>query len=278
MRSLLIAILLFTFGMSTPTATSVTASEHDAKLPRPDLEASAPVYLALGDSLAFGAGATDPVTSGYVPLVHDGLRASRQCPGCDGLQLLNLAENGATTETLQETQLPAALSIIEARNSDDDRTNDVVTVTITIGGNDAFGSLIRICSSSINAICAEQVREVIGQIERNITDILRQLRAAAGPETSISVMTYFNSLIDCDFQDAAPNADLVLEGDPDLSRGLNEVIRQAAARADATVAETYGQLERDDLIGGVDCLHANDAGYVKIADAFLEAILHENPQ
>jgi lysophospholipase L1-like esterase len=79
-----------------------------AVLPAASGQAAPPspaVYLALGDSVAFGTGATDPATQGYVPLLAADLqgdgcgKGKGKAVGCR-VELVNLAENGATTVTL----------------------------------------------------------------------------------------------------------------------------------------------------------------------------------
>jgi lysophospholipase L1-like esterase len=45
-----------------------------------------------------------------------------------------------------------------------------------------------------------------------------------------------------------------------------------ADRAHVLVADTFGRLGPNDLVGGEDCLHANDAGYEKIAESFIEVL------
>ena len=69
-----------------------------------------PLYLALGDSVAAGVGAQPPATEGYVPELHDLLAAEVPCGdgqalGCR-LDLLNIAEPGATTTTLLDRPTP----------------------------------------------------------------------------------------------------------------------------------------------------------------------------
>ena len=69
-----------------------------------------PLYLALGDSVAAGVGAQPPATEGYVPELHDLLAAEVPCGdgqalGCR-LDLLNIAEPGATTTTLLARPTP----------------------------------------------------------------------------------------------------------------------------------------------------------------------------
>lgn len=272
MPSFLIAtILLVTIAMTRTDTPDAGAGAMDA------LGNEAPVYLALGDSLAVGAGASNPERTGYVPLVHSALRETIPCGTggdvpCPELQLVNLAEGGATTTSLLESQLPQALALIEARNSDDVPGNDVIAITIDIGGNDAVAGVFDACAETVTERCPEAVQETLTTISRNLTAILMQLRAVAGPDTSIAVMTYYNALIGCDYRHVADNAGLVLEGVPGIMPGLNGVIRQAAERADVRVADTFGLLLEEDLIGGADCLHVNDAGYRKIARAFTSVL------
>ena len=270
-RLLIATILLATVAIPIPDTIPSNATAPA------ELNNEAPVYLALGDSLAVGAGASEPARTGYVPLVHEALRQSFPCEQgddvpCSELQMVNLAEGGATTTTLLENQLPQALALIEARNTDDVPGNDVIAITIDIGGNDAVAGVFDACAESVTARCPQAVQETLSIISMNLTTILMQLRGAAGPETSIAVMTYFNALIACDYRHVADNAGLVLDGVPGITPGLNGVIRQAAERADARVADTFGLLTVDDLIGGADCLHANDAGYRKIATVFTSVL------
>jgi lysophospholipase L1-like esterase len=97
------------------------------------------VYLALGDSVAAGTGATDPATRGYVGLLADDLQGNGcgkgKAVGCR-IELVNLAVDGATTTSLIATQLEPALALIEERNSNRTPVDDVRLITLTIGGND----------------------------------------------------------------------------------------------------------------------------------------------
>ncbi len=240
--------------------------------PAPPEQAFAPLYLALGDSLATGAGASDPDETGYVPLVHDDLRRNLACdPGtdspCSDLELRNLARSGATTTTLLRDQVPEALEVLGARNRDGDPGNDVEIITVDIGGNDAF-SVYPDCSGGVTAGCIEAVRTMFATVSRNLATALTELRDAAGPDTRIIVMTYYNALIGCERAAAVQTADVLLEGGAGVPVWLNDLIRARAAQVGAGVAETYGQLGPGDLVGGDDCLHPVDPGYRIIADAF----------
>jgi lysophospholipase L1-like esterase len=272
----LIVVLLLVAALAPLAGQASAATAPSALAP------SAPVYLALGDSLAFGVGASDPEATGYVPLVHDALRQRLPCrPGGDGpcpeLQLLNLSESGATTDTLLGSQLPAAIEVIRSRNGDADPGNDIRAITVDIGGNDAVQGVFDACAEAVTAACPGAVQETLATIEHNLTAILMQLRAAAGPDTEIAVMTYYNALVGCDYRDSADNAELVLQGIPGVMPGLNGIIRQIAERTHVTVADTFGALGPDDLVGGPDCLHANDSGYRKIAGAFIDVLVEAQP-
>ncbi len=234
-----------------------------------------PVHLGLGDSVAWGFGASDPFTDGYVPLVNQrapDLYCVEEASGCATVDLVNLAVPGATSTSLIANQLQPALELLAARNSDANPSNDVVLVTVTIGGNDLFNPVIAACSGGVTPECTEVIANGFATYTANLGLILGSLRAAAGPETEIAMMTYYNPLGACFLADLAPLADLVLEGGGPLPFGFNDIIRGVAAATGATVVETYGELRRDDFVGGDDCLHPDDSGYKKIAKLFTNTL------
>jgi lysophospholipase L1-like esterase len=65
-------------------------------------------------------------------------------------------------------------------------------------------------------------------------------------------------------------AEVVLEGGPGVE-GLNDRIRRISTANGVAVADTYGKLAAEDLVGGTDCLHPNDSGHRIIADVFAAA-------
>ncbi|MEX1037555.1 MAG: SGNH/GDSL hydrolase family protein [Acidimicrobiia bacterium] len=230
-----------------------------------------PIQLGLGDSVAWGFGASDSFTLGYVSLVNK--RApDLYCVGgssdCAPVELVNLAVPGATSSSLIAGQLQPALELLTERNSDDNPGNDVVLVTVTIGGNDLFNPVIAACAGGVTAECTEVISNGFATYTANLSQILGSLRAAAGPGTEIAMMTYYNPLGACFLADLAPLADLVLEGGGPLPFGLNDIIRGVAAATGVTIVETYGELRRDDFVGGQDCLHPDDSGYKRIARLF----------
>src|SRR3972149_10638181 len=85
------------------------------------------LYIALGDSLAEGSGASDPAATAFVPLVQRGLGS--------GFELLNLGHSGDTSrELVDHGHLDEALAEIQRRNGDDEEANDVRLVPLENGG------------------------------------------------------------------------------------------------------------------------------------------------
>ena len=238
-----------------------------------------PLYLALGDSVAAGVGAGDPDEDGYVPQLRDRLLTGLECwpldvLRCYGLRVYNLAEPGATTDDVLADQLPQATALLTGRNDDRRPFNDVQVVTLTIGGNDVFGPVVGACRDGVDENCAAAVESSLLRVATNLPVILRGLRSAAGPDTTIAVMTYYNPLGACELSGLAGLAEVVLEGGtagengPTVPLGLNDLIRRSAASAGAVVADTYGELGADDFVGGQDCLHPDDSGHAAVAAAF----------
>lgn len=231
-------------------------------------------YLALGDSVAAGVGA--PAGLGYVPLLADELSDARNCGqgqalGCR-LELDNRSVGGATTVSLISGQLPYAVALLEERNQNSTPVDDVRLITITIGGNDVFNPVIAACAGGFTPICQATVAQQLTQVSTNYATILGELRAAAGPETTIAVMTYYNPLPNpgCRFTALTPLGDVVLEGGGPLAFGLNDIIRQQATAFGAVVVETGEIIAPTEI--QPDCLHPNTAGHADLAQAFFDAV------
>ena len=269
-------VLLASFVLAFTVLTGGAAWADPGTGARP-AEASVPTYMALGDSLSVGVGASTPARTGYVPLFHDYLRANFDCTAgpearCPQLDLHNLGFGGATTTTLRQRQMPVALAELQARNQDDNTRNDVEVITIDIGGNDVF-PLVNTCGGGFTAQCATAIQTTFTTVSQNLALTLGELRVAAGPDTEIIVMTYYNSLVGCQLSALSPLGNVVLEGQAGvLPFGLNDIIRSLAASVNASVAETFGLIGPSDLVGGTDCLHTNDSGYAKLAGAFAATI------
>jgi lysophospholipase L1-like esterase len=271
------ALVALTAGVGVALAVATAAAATDATgTDATSAAAPAPqpaAYLALGDSVAVGVGATNP-DNGYVALLHDTLEAARPCAdtgalGCR-IDLDNIAVSGATTTTLISGQLPGAVALLTDRRQTATPLDDVRLVTLDIGGNDVFTPVITACAGGVSATCTATIAAELGQVADHYDTILSALRAAAGPDTTIAVMTYYNPLPGCPLAALSPLADLVLEGGGPVPAGLNDIIRASAARYGAVVAETGSLIGASDLVG--DCLHPDDSGHAKIAGAFADAI------
>jgi len=245
-------------------------------LPAGAADGETPVHLGLGDSVAFGIGIERPSQHGYTAQVSRYLQGvdcrEGNAAGCPHLELVNLAVPGATSSSLITNQLPGAVQLLTERNGDANPGNDVAFITITIGGNDLFQPVVGACSNGVTPECVEVITNGLSSYAFNLGQILGTLRAVAGPDTRIVIMTYYNPLGSCFLADIAPLANNVLEGGGGLPFGINDIIRGTAAATGAEVAETFGVLDGDDFVGGTDCLHPDKSGYHKIAKAFMSTI------
>ena len=166
-------MLLLTLGMLV----AISATAAPAATPT--------YYLALGDSLAAGVGASSG--HGYV----DDVFAFEQ-QGMPGLQLVNLSCSGATTDSVIHggggctydtgTQLGDAEAFLTAH------LGEVAFITIDIGGNDVAGCFFSI---PMDAPC---VAAALPGAVTNLTTILTGLRSAGGAVPIVG-MTYYDPFL-----------------------------------------------------------------------------------
>jgi lysophospholipase L1-like esterase len=236
-------------------------------------------YLAMGDSLAAGyqPGVGDDRTGGYVGGVLDALQE-------DGAKarLRNISCSGATTTSLMGTdrcayeagsQLAEGVEFLKAHK------DKVDLVTIDIGAND-----VTPCARpTIDFGCAVAA---VGTVQANLTETLRQLRAATGPDTQIIVLNYYNPFLALwltgdDAGKAAAGASSVLQA------ALNTAVARSAATVGADVADVSTAFRSTDTTlvptayGTIPTnvaticawtwmctrldIHANDSGYAVLA-------------
>jgi lysophospholipase L1-like esterase len=209
------------------------------------------LYLALGDSLAWGFRLEDPSTESYPALIHAAL------PDPSATALRNIAVPGETTDSFVARQLPRALELIAATRREG-RT--VSPITIDIGGNDL---------RNVERAGTPAREQAVERARANIARALDELRAAAGPRADIAIMTYYNPY----------GGDATLpSGDAYWVERLNAAIREEAGRRGVAVADVY-----PDFTGGrfythtfilLGDIHANAQGHTLMAERFLAALAY----
>jgi lysophospholipase L1-like esterase len=232
-----------------------------------------PEYVAMGDSVSVGVGASDPDTTGFVALFRQTV-AAELTPGqtdeasgaqTNGayLKLENIAVGGETSATLiADGQLNEALALLAERNQNSSEVDDVEVITLSVGGND-LKPLFETCPAIPQADCIAQAQVVLGTYAANLGQILGGIRTAAGPDTRILVMNYYNPVLNpgCPLSAYAPLADQIVQS-------LNgTIVAVSAAVPGIEVVDVYSAgLGPNDL--QPDCLHPDDSGHALIAQAF----------
>lgn len=225
-------------------------------------------YVVLGDSIEFGIGASSPANA-WVPMFHEYLEATffgtPEAPVQADLH--NHAVSGATAGDIMRDQLAPAIADIQGHNP--------VVVSWGGGGDDLLnfiGSPQAATCLRGDASCLARLNALLNEVERVLDVTVRRLRAA-GPNYAILLRTQYNPLLRTSCggptDPQAQLANLVLEGGaPFLVGGLNDRIRDVAARYGAKVIEIFlpFYLNPDDLVAD-DCIHPNDAGHAVIQNA-----------
>jgi lysophospholipase L1-like esterase len=244
-------------------------------------------YLALGDSVAFGAqlakffnelatGTYDPASfnTGYVDEFGERIRSI-----APGVQTVNLSCPGESTDSFTTvcpfkafglplhtnyggSQESAAIAFLRAH------PGQVSPITIDIGLNDAAFP----CASPqflVDVACFRKTMPAaLLSVGHNLPQILADLHRAS-PSSEIIVMTYYNPFY---VQDTSTDA---------LIASLNREIAGIASRADVRIADAFEPFNRTGdettrlchltlMCPGLD-LHPSDRGYALIARQFWAA-------
>lgn len=257
---LVLALALFFFFVlaparsgTPPTAFQPTASPT-SPLPALDIDPAAvsrvgDEYLALGDSVAFGVGASPPEQSGYAAVFYNNyLKQIRP----QGLTYLNLAIPGETAATFitrpkAKSQLEKALAEIDTAAQAGKR---VSPITLTIGGNDVVGE---------RGATDAAKEATLKQFDTNFQKILDQLVAHTGGKSDIIVTTYYNPFGDGQAQN------------PDTTWAVrfNDLITERATARNLKVADFYqpflGREKELTWIASGD-IHPNISGHALLAN------------
>lgn len=226
-------------------------------------------YIVLGESTDLGVGATVPEKA-WASMFHQFLEFSFFRSSAD---LHNYAAFGSTAGDIIRDQLATALSDIASHNS--------VVVSLGGGGNDLLQFITSpeaVTCLMVNIQCVARVNALLNNVEMLLDLTVRRLRAA-GPSIPILLRTEHNPFLkeSCGGPTSglAQLANLALEGSDDvplLASGLNDRIRDVAARYNAKVIETFSLFASNpnNLVAD-DCIHPNDSGHAVIYAAAVSA-------
>jgi len=236
------------------------------------------VYLALGDSLAWGDGASVPTHTGYVPRLAGYFQGASH-GGAD--LLVNLGVRGESTGSLLTDRLPDAIDVIA------DPSTDTRVVTISIGGNDLLDLVndeddpCRLDPGS--QVCGILLYLAMTGVATNTQQILGTLQAYLagdpGDETVFVLLPYnafggtgdpLGDLIGQAMRGRDMAIDCAADADP-ANVGLDDILACTATYFGATVVDSYPLFEGRTLklthMGEGFNVHPNDAGYEVIAKA-----------
>lgn len=208
------------------------------------------VYLALGDSLAWGFRLAHPEIESYPALIQSRIMAKDPSN-----TLINLSIPGETSTSLRGQQLQRALAVIARERAAGRR---VSPITIDIGGND----LLRVERST-----EAQRAATLAQTRGNIAAILDTLRDTTDGSADIAIMLYYNPY----------------GGDPSVATSeaawtvqLNDAIRAEASARAVAVADAYTPFTGGRAYAYTNILtndvHANRQGHAVIAQQFWAAL------
>lgn len=203
-------------------------------------------YLALGDSLAAGYGAT-PTTQGYVYLLY----RSGIFDSTPNIVFSNAGIPGMTSKDVLDYQVPQVIQYL--RDFQDAQTSPQSFITLTVGGND----LLSILNGANPA-------QVLADFQMNLAQILGLLRTSL-PDTKIYISNLYTV-------PGIPGADAI-------AFIFNSIVAGVAEAYGVPVADVYSAfLGKDGLLlierHGADLfqVHPTNSGHRAIAEAF-EAII-----
>jgi lysophospholipase L1-like esterase len=258
-------------------------------------------YVSLGTSLSVGvqpngSGVTLPTDDGYPNALYNTIKPIFELSGNRELRLIKLGCPGETFETfanggscvyLEGSQLAAAADFLA------DNLGSVYLVTIDMGANDFRNA--DCIDTAVDSGCVDAAGL---QIATDLTAALTVLRNAAGPDTPIVGMNYYNPYLASWLEDDAGKV-LAVEAALAVAT-LNGVLRNTYETADMPMADVASAFDSDNFTEivmsslpspndmlpvnvnnicrftymcdapprGPD-IHANDTGYIEIANAFL---------
>lgn len=260
-------------GSSDPIATA--DPDGSTVAPGTPRASGEPLYIAIGDSLSYGSAASDPATTSFVALVHQGFTID--------IALVNFGVPGYTSsDLLTERELGNAISEISSRLNDGIEGNEVEAVTLEIGGNDLLNvyfefvipeTCITVDQALTKDECVTVLMNTLDEFETNFDAALSRLRDA-DPDLPVFVLTLYNPFSGRD-PEITRIGDLAIEGEAGtpFEEGINDIIRAVGQRYDVHLVEIFPIFDgRSEELVAFDLIHPNDAGYALIANAVLSVM------
>jgi lysophospholipase L1-like esterase len=242
-------------------------------------QATPDYYLAVGDSVAVGQGASVPERFGYAGLFNQFYQADH--PGEEGLA--NVAVPGETSASFLSGQMARALETIN------DPDTEIKVVTLTLGISDLLPVFrTEPCASDPGgAACQKAVATARTTFVNNYLSILAQLNLALAQdpgEGRVLVTTYYNPFDGTDNplegpvdaallgNDGTVNFDCAADPEEPNKLGFNDIIACSGGTLGAEIIDVY-PLFNDAApalthIAEGD-IHPNNDGYRAIADAVI---------
>nr|WP_121188066.1 GDSL-type esterase/lipase family protein [Nocardiopsis sp. Huas11] len=208
-------------------------------------------YLSLGDSLTVGVqpdenGRGEMTSQGYTDVLYRNLydadsTLGHERMGCGGEDTTTFLEGGIPTcdEKYEgDSQLEAAEDFLS------EHEGQVDLITVTIGGNNFTGCVRALDDPDGPRIDTECVDDGLERINSEVPVIAERLRTAAGPDTQIIAMTYYNPFL------AALLLDDGSTGDEEAEEAEDAVEDTDGTDASAEPGEVgEGATSDDDLVG-----------------------------
>ena len=206
-------------------------------------------HLSLGTSLSVGVqpdsnGFPLPSRDGYADQLYDSIRPGFEAVGGRELRLSQLGCPGETLDRfvngggclyLAGSQLSAAVDFLE------DNAGQVHLVTIDMGANDFRNA--GCISDTVDIDCINTVSQ---QIATDLDAALSTLRNAAGPNTTIIGMNYYNPYLGEWIVDAAGQT--LATASAQAAVVFNDMLSTTYDTAGISMADVYSAFESDDFV------------------------------
>ena len=230
-------------------------------------------YLAIGDSLTEGVGASE-ASRNFPTRFHQYLNQTFGVP----LRLENIGISGESSANLMQgapSQLDRAIQIVSDLENDGDPNTRVHVISLTMGANDVFPVLKgpKCFSNPVGVACEAELDSAVALFEQNMDLVMDRLTQVLPPDTLVLIMRYYNPF---NF-----GTGLIFEDvSQDTVDKLNLAVDRVAQKYGMTVADVgalYGDLAFGITHIGQGDIHPTDEGYAVMTRAFQDSYEQVGP-